>query len=90
MQSNKLNFKTGQMAYKFDLKVSKWKCLIKLVTGLWIYYLLFSAAVRIVLGATGFEINYFLTKNKNIRFLNNITLCGRARALTLSHTHTPL
>jgi len=33
MQSNKLNFKTGQMAYKFDLKVSKWKYLVKLVTG---------------------------------------------------------
>jgi len=34
MQSNKLDLKIGQMAHTFDLKVSKWKYLIKLqVTG---------------------------------------------------------
>lgn len=49
-----------------------------------ILFTFFPAAVRKVLGATGFEINYFLTKNKIILFLNNMTLCGR----TLTHTHT--
>jgi len=53
------------MGYKFDLKVSKWKCLIK-QDILFTFFSNRSSYYKYYIGATGFETNYlfFYPKTK--------------------------